>query len=333
MIMQANNIYKDLVGKVRSKSLGQLTGVIGALVLIFLVSCFISGNFLTEYNLTIMARDLAFIGIVAIAQGFLLLLGDIDLSIGAIAGLCGVVTAKLLVDVKMDPLAAMILGLLAGCILGWVNGFLITAFKLNPLVLTIGSSTAFTGLNLAITRGRTITGLPEGTTFLGAGSLLGIPIPIIFLLGVFLIALFLTTKTVFGRQLYAIGNNREAAKIVGIKEKNVRITAFMISGVFSGLAGILMSFRLISAQTSIGQSWVMPSIAAAVIGGIATTGGIGSIAGALFGGAIMGVIGNIIVLGGVDAYWQQVFDGVIVIIAIIIDSLSRRVRTKKVKKA
>jgi ribose transport system permease protein len=327
--MQANKIFKDLLGKVRSKGLGQLTGVTGALVLIFIVSCFISENFFTEYNLTIMARDLAFIGIVAIAQGFLLLLGDIDLSIGAIAGLCGVLTAKLLVDVSMDPLLAMIIGLIAGSILGWVNGFLITAFKLNPLVLTIGTSTAFTGLNLAITRGRTITGLPENILFLGAGSFFGIPFPIIFLFGVFIIALFLTTKTVFGRQLYAIGNNREAAKIVGIKEHKVRIIAYMISGVFSGLAGILMSFRLISAQTAIGQSWVMPSIAAAVIGGIATTGGVGSIAGALLGGAIMGVIGNIIVLGGVDAYWQQVFDGSIVVIAIIIDSFSRRVRVKK----
>lgn len=327
--MQAYKIFKDLIGKVKSKGLGQLTGVTGALIIIFTASCFISEHFLTEYNLTIMARDLAFIGIVAIAQGFLLLLGDIDLSIGAIAGLCGVITAKLLVDVNLDPVLAMIIGLLAGSILGWVNGFFITVFKLNPLVLTIGTSTAFTGLNLAITRGRTITGLPEGITFLGSGSLFGIPMPIMFMFGVFVIALFLTTKTVFGRRLYAIGNNREAAKIVGIKEHKVRITAYMISGVFSGLAGILMSFRLISAQTSIGQTWVMPSIAAAVIGGIATTGGIGSIAGALFGGAIMGVIGNIIVLGGVDAYWQQVFDGSIVVIAIIIDSLSRRVRTKK----
>ncbi len=331
--MQVNKIYKDLLQKIRSKNLGQLTGVFGALVIIFVASCFISENFLTEYNLTIMARDLAFIGIVAIAQGFLLLLGDIDLSIGAVAGLCGVVTAKLLVDVNMNPVLAMSLGLLAGSILGWVNGFLTTIFKLNPLVLTIGTSTAFTGLNLAITRGRTITGLPEGITVLGTGMLFGVPIPIIFMLVIFALALFLTTKTVFGRQLYAVGNNREAAKIVGIKENRIRIIAFMISGVFSGLAGILMSFRLISAQTSIGATWVMPSIAAAVIGGIATTGGIGNIAGALLGGAIMGVIGNIIVLGGVDAYWQQVFDGVIVVLAIIIDSLSRNIRMKNMKKS
>lgn len=328
--MGANKIYKDLVEKIRNKGVGQLTGVFMTLVIIFIASCFISEYFFTEYNLTIMARDLAFLGLVAIAQGFVLLLGDIDLSIGAIGGLCGVLTAKLMVDINMDPFLAMGVGLCAGCILGWLNGFLVTLFKLNPLVLTIGTSSVFTGLNLVITRGRTITGLPENITFLGSGTMLGIPIPLIIMLGVFGIAHFVTTKTVFGRRLYAVGDNREAAKIVGIKEHRIRIIAFSISGVISGLAGILMSFRLISAQTSIGQTWVMPSIAAAVIGGIATTGGIGSIIGALIGGAIMGVIGNIIVLAGVDAYWQQVFNGAIVVLAIIIDSFSRRIRTKKV---
>jgi ribose transport system permease protein len=308
--------------------MGQLTGVIGALLLIFIASCFISKNFLTEYNLTIMARDLAFIGIVAVAQGLLLLLGDIDISIGSIAGLCAVVTARLLVDVHLNPALAMIAGLVAGGLLGCVNGLLITTFKLNSLVLTIGTQTAFAGINLVITKGRTIVGLAENVTFLGSGSLFGVPIPTLFMIGVFLIALFLTTKTVFGRQLYAIGNSREAAKIVGIKEQKVRVTAYAIAGTFSGLAGILMAFRLISAQTSIGQTWVLPSIAAPVIGGIATTGGIGSIAGALLGGAIMGVIGNIIVLGGVDVYWQQVFNGFIVVVAITIDSLSRRLGKK-----
>jgi len=320
--------FRKLAGAARGLRLGKLTGVLGAFVIIFGASCFISENFLTSYNLAIMARDLAFIGIVAIAQGLLLLLGDIDISIGAIAGLCAVVCAKLLVDYHMNPVLAMGVGVAAGALLGCINGLLITGFNLNSLVLTIGTQTAFTGLNLLVTRGRTIVGLPENVTFLGAGSLVGVPIPVFFMIGVFIIALFVTTKTVFGRKLYAVGNSREAAKIVGIKENNVRITAYAIAGTFSGLAGILMAFRLISAQTAIGQTWVLPSIAAPVIGGIATTGGIGTISGALIGGAIMGVIGNIIVLGGVDVYWQQVFNGVIVVLAITIDSLTRRIGKK-----
>ena len=325
----ATSMLRRVTTSIRGKKSGQLTGVIGAFALIFIASCFISPNFLTGYNLTIMARDLAFIGIVAIAQGLLLLLGDIDVSIGAIAGLCAVVTAKLLVDYTMNPVLAMAVGLAAGALLGCINGLLITAFNLNSLVLTIGTQTAFTGLNLLVTRGRTITGLKENVTFLGAGSLFEIPMPVYFLVGVFAIALFIATKTVLGRQLYAIGNSHEAARIVGIKEQKVRVIAYSLAGVFAGLAGILMGFRLLSAQTAIGQTWVLPSIAAPVIGGIATTGGIGSIAGALFGGAIMGVIGNIIVLGGVDVYWQQVFNGVIVVLAITLDSLSRRFGRRK----
>ena len=317
---------KATVGK---KKMGQLTGVIGAFLLIFIAACFISRNFLTGYNLTIMTRDLAFVGIVATAQGLLLLLGDIDVSVGAIAGLCGVVCAKLLVDYNMDPVLAMAAGLGAGAILGCVNGLLITTFNLNPLVVTIGTLNAFTGLNLLVTRGKTIVGLPENVTFLGAGTFFAIPLPAYFLVGVFLIALFLMMKTVYGRKLYAVGNSREAAKIVGIKEQRIRVVAYSLAGTFAGLAGILMSFRLLSAQTAIGQAWVLPSIAAPVIGGIATTGGIGSIAGALIGAAIMVVIGNIIVLGGVNVYLQQVFNGAIVVLAITIDSLSRRFGDRK----
>ena len=251
------------------------------------------------------------------------------MSIGAIAGLCGVVCAKLLVDYGMNPALAMIIGVGSGAFIGCINGLLITFFNLNSLVVTIGTSTAFTGLNLLITRGKTIVGLPENVTLLGSGSLFEIPLPIYFLVGVFIIAMFLTMKTVFGRQLYAIGNSREAARIVGINEQKVRVIAFALAGTFAGLAGILMAFRLLSAQTAIGQTWVLPSIAAPVIGGIATTGGIGSIAGALIGAAIMGVIGNIIVLGGVNVYWQQVFNGVIVVLAITFDSLSRRIGKRK----
>lgn len=314
----------DSIKKLYKKG-GSLTGVFGALVLIFIASSLISKNFLTGYNLTIMARDLAFIGIVSIGQGLLLLMGDIDLSIGAIAGLSGIVTAKLMVDFGVNPFLAVVIGLLSGALCGAINGFLITGFNLNPLVLTIGTQTAFTGISLVVTKGRTITGLAKSTTILGAGSWLHVPIPVYFLIAVFLIALFLTRSTVFGRNLYAIGNSMETAKIVGIKAKNIRIIAYSITGAFSALAGILMVFRMISAQTTVGQVWVLPSIAAPVIGGIATTGGIGSIGGALIGGAIMGVIGNIIVLGGVNVYWQQVLNGVIVILAITLDALLRRI--------
>ncbi len=302
---------------------GQLTGLIAGLLVIVGVASLISSQFLTGYNLTIMSRELAFVGIVATAQGLLLLLGDIDVSIGAIAGLCGIVCSKLLVDYGFDPIAAIAISLLVGAGAGTINGLIITAFNLNSLVVTIGTLSVFSGINLLVTQGKTIVGLPPSVTYLGSGSAFGLPLPVYFMLGVFLIVLFLTTKTVYGRQVYAVGNSREAAKIVGIKEKRVRVIAYAIAGSLAGLAGMLMCFRLMSAQTAIGQSWLLPSIAAPVIGGIATTGGIGSIWGALIGSAIMVVIGNIIVLGGVNVYMQQIVTGLIVVVAVAADALMR----------
>ncbi|MBA7472255.1 Fructose import permease protein FrcC [subsurface metagenome] len=303
---------------------GQLTGVLLAFVFMFIASSLISPYFLTGYNLTIMSRELAFVGIVAIAQGLLLLMGYIDISIGSIAGLSGVLTAKALSEYGLNPLVAVLIGLTAGAICGVVNGFLITTFNLNPLVLTIGTSTVFVGINLLITKGRTITGLPEITTLIGGGSVFSIPIPNFFMIGVFLIALFLTTRTVFGRNVYAIGDSIEAAKLVGIKINKIIIITYASSSVFASLAGILMVFRLISAQTTVGQTWLLPSIAAPVIGGIATTGGVGSIAGALVGAAILVLIGNIVILGGVNVYWQQIINGAVIISAIIMDALIRK---------
>ncbi|MFC4171411.1 ABC transporter permease [Microvirga sp. GCM10011540] len=311
-------------GGLRIRGRSQLSGVVGALLLIVGAAALISPNFLTAYNLTIMSRELAFIGIVATAQGLLLLLGDIDVSIGAIAGLAGIICAKLIVDFGFNPAVAIWAGLAAGAAAGALNGLIITSFNLNSLVVTIGTLSVFSGLNLLITKGRTIVGLPESVTFLGTGTLFEVPIPVYIMLGIFAVILFLTTKTVYGRQLYAVGNSREAAKIIGIKEQKIRVTAYAAAGTLAGLAGMLMCFRLLSAQTAIGQSWLLPSIAAPVIGGIATTGGIGSIWGALVGSAIMVVIGNIIVLGGVNVYLQQIVTGLIVVAAVAMDAAMRR---------
>jgi ribose transport system permease protein len=189
--------------------------------------------------------------------------------------------------------------------------------------VTIGTLSVFSGLNLLITQGLTVVGLPDSVTFLGSGSLWGVPMPVYFMFAAFLVILFLTTRTVYGRQVYAVGSSREAARIVGIRQKRVRVAAYAVAGALAGLAGMLMCFRLGSAQAAIGQSWLLPSIAAPVIGGIATTGGIGTIWGALIGSAIMVVIGNIIVLGGVNVYMQQIVLGLIVVVAVAVDAMLR----------
>jgi ribose transport system permease protein len=308
----------------------QTAGVFGVLIVIMIASSLISNKFLTAYNIQILVRSLAFSALVALGQGLMLLLGDIDLSVGSIAGLCGVIVFKLGAEMGVNPYVAILIGLVCGIILGLTNGFLITTFKLNPLVLTIGTQTAFRGINMVITKGKTIIGFPKEVAFLGQGSIFNevLPIPAIILMVIFIMMFFLTQKTTFGRNVYAVGNSQETAKMVGIKTDQVRIISYGICGFLASVAGILMCMRLASAMAAIGEVWVMPSIAAPVIGGIATTGGIGSISGALVGGGIIAVVQNIIVLGNVNLYWQQVINGCIVIVAIVIDSVARKFRSK-----
>jgi ribose transport system permease protein len=324
--MKASNGIVSRIGDVFRKS--QLAGVFAVLVVIIIASSFISNKFLTVYNIQIMVRSLAFTCLIALGQGLLLLLGDIDLSVGAIAGLCGVIFGKLAAEMGINPYLSIVAALVGGILFGSINGFLITTFKLNPIVLTIGTQTAYRGLNLVITKGRTVTGFPKSVTFLGEGSLFHIPWPTVILIFVFIFMYFMTRRTTFGRNVYAVGNSMETAKMVGIKAGRIRVISYGICGLLAGIAGVLMSMRLASAQASIGEIWVLPSIAAPVIGGIATTGGVGSVTGGLIGGAIMGVVSNIIVLGNVNLYWQQILNGSIVVLAIILDSFTQKLRTK-----
>lgn len=313
---------KEKIKKLFQES--EIAGILSILIVVGLISSFLSGRFLTPYNISIIVYDLSFLGMVAIAQGSLLLMGDIDISIGAIAGLSSVVTAILMINLGFNPVLTIIIGVALGGLLGAVNGGLITTFSLNPIVLTIGTQSAYRGINLVITEGNNITGFPSYIRHLGGGKVFGVPTPALFLIGILALFYFLTKKTTLGRRIYALGDNREAAKIVGVQVQKLRVIVYSLAGAVAGIAGILSSFRLAAAQSSIGGTWLLPSIAAPVIGGVAIKGGIGNIGGAVIGAALMAVIGNIIVLSGVGAFWQQVVNGVIIVLAIVIDSLTKK---------
>ena len=301
-----------------------LAGVFVALVVIFAISALVSPYFLSGYNMSVIARGLAFVGLVTIAQSSLMILGELDLSLGTIGGLCGVVSGMLMVQAGLPWGMALVLALALGMALGFLNGFLVTTLGLHSLVLTIGTAGIYGGAILVLTKGVAITGIPQGIQFLGRGDVFGLPVPFLIMLVVLVVALFLTMKTSMGRYMYAIGNNAAAARMLGIRVDRIRILVFTFAGMLSALAGLLMVARLGTAQPSIGQTWVLAPIAAAVIGGVATTGGVGSPLGAIFGACIIAIIENIIVLFGVSPYWQGVVSGAIVVIAISFDAISRR---------
>ncbi|TKI04695.1 ABC transporter permease [Martelella alba] len=301
-----------------------MAGVLIALVIIFALSSLISPYFLTPYNMSVVARTLAFIGMITVGQSMLLILGELDLSLGVIGGLCGVTAGIFMVNLGIHPALACLLALALGAGLGLINGLLVTKLRLHSLVLTIGTAGIFGGANLVLTKGVAITGIPASIQYLGRGDVLGLPLPFIIMAAILAIATFITLKTPFGRYMYAIGNNGAAARMLGIKVDRVRILVFTFAGFLAALAGILMVARLGTAQPSIGESWVLPPIAASVIGGVATTGGVGNPVGAIVGASIIGIIENIIVLFGVSPYWQGIVSGVLVVVAISFDAISRR---------
>lgn len=321
----SNNKIQILLEITREKLFkNQLAGMMGVLIFIIIIAQILTkGNFISSYNITIIIRSMAFIGLVAIGQSLVLLLGELDLSVGSIAGLSAVIGGILMVDFGINPFLSFFLSVLFGALLGFFNGMIITSLNLNALVVTIGMAGIYKGINLVVTKGSAITGIPESILIIGQGKVFGVPFPFIILIIVLIIISIIIQKTTLGRYIYAIGSSREAAEILGIKVKVIRVSTFMITGALASLAGMIMVTRLGSSQPAIGEIWVLPSLAAPVIGGVALTGGIGHPVGAIIGVAIIGIIENIIVLLGISPYWQTVVSGSVVVLAVSIDSISR----------
>ncbi|MCI6237654.1 MAG: ABC transporter permease [Lachnospiraceae bacterium] len=309
-----------------------MTAICGVLVAMIIVASIGSPYFLDTYNLQSLMRDVATVGMIGIAQSLLLLVGELDLSVGKIATLCGILAGMMMVDAKINPWIALMIGLLLGLLFGFVNGMIITKLRLNSMVATIGMQGVYGGINLVLTKGKAITNIPENITVLGKGNIGPIPVPFVFCLIVLVVILFLVYKTKTGRYIYAVGNSREAAKILGIRVDRIRVMIYSIVGMISALAGLLYVCRLGSAQSTLGESWPMNSIAASVIGGVSLNGGIGNPAGALIGAAIISIISNMIVLFGVNAYWQQAVSGVVVVLAISFSSITEIIRENRQRK-
>lgn len=309
-----------------------MTAIGAVLVIMILIASVTSPYFLDIYNLQSLIRDLAFIGMIGTAQSLLLLIGELDLSVGKIASLCGILSGMMMVNWGWNPWLSLLLALICGLIFGAINGVIVSKLRLNSMVATIGMQGVYGGVNLVLTKGKAITGIPENIYFLGKGSIGPIPMPFIFCLIVLVIVLFIVKKTKTGRYIYAIGNSKEAARILGINVDKIRILIYSIVGFISALAGILYVARLGSSQSAIGENWPMNSIASSVIGGVALTGGIGNPAGALIGAAIISIIQNMIVLYGVNVYWQSAVSGFVVVIAISFSSISEILRERKQKR-
>ena len=294
-------------------------------IIVTIIAQLITHNFYTVYNITTLLRTASFTLLVGFAQTFVLLLGGIDLSIAATSGLSSMIFASFLTKTAINPYLAIVLSLLCGIGFGLANGLLIVSMNLTPFIVTLATSSIMTGLIYLFTKGFALTGIPEAVTVIGQGSLANVlPWPFVIAMVLAIILIFVLRRTSFGRHIYAVGGNRTAATVVGIRTKRIEVACYTIAGGISSLAGILMVMRMGSYQASIGSGWTMPSITAAVLGGTAMTGGDGGIGGTICGGLLMAVITYTISLTGIDSYWNEVVTGIVVLIAVYADAFRRR---------
>ncbi|MBN1834315.1 MAG: ABC transporter permease [Spirochaetales bacterium] len=300
----------------------ELALLIVFLTIIALVAAVIP-RFRTVYNLLSVVRQFSIITYVSLGETVVLICGGFDLSVGSIAGLAGIFAAHMMVTLGWPVWLSVVIGVLIGVVCGFINGVLISKVKIQPLITTLATSWIYTGIILVTTKGWPVANLPESFDILGQGYLLGIPLPIIWLVLLSVLAWLFLSQTHFGRFIYATGGNEKAARLSGLNVDRIRIMAFTICGALAAFAGVVLASRMGSAQANAGVEWPLPAIAAAVIGGVSLAGGKGTVYGVLIGAALLGVINNILVLLHISAYWQSLISGFIVLAAVSIDAVRK----------
>ena len=315
--------------KNRYAALSKLSGNTGLIVkkyaplmiLIGLVILFsvISPKFLTPFNLTILVRQVSFSAISAVGIMFVMIGGGIDLSIGSQIVLTNIVLAILMVDYKIPPLVAIPTILLLGTALGALNGFLSIKLKIHPLIITLGTASIFKGMGFIVAQSRNIMGFPDSFRWFGQGYVGPIPVPIGIMVIVALIGSFILTKTYFGRYVFALGGNEEAARLAGVNVNGMKVILFAMCGFISGITSVLLLSRVFAGQTSTGQGTEFDCLTAALLGGVSFKGGEGTVFGLMTGILIIGVLNNAMQLASFPDFSQNVVKGAVLLIAVGFD--------------
>jgi ribose/xylose/arabinose/galactoside ABC-type transport system permease subunit len=297
---------------------GRQFGTLAGLIALSIVLWILTPHFLTVSNLLNVAQQTTIVAIIAVGMTFVIITAGIDLSVGSVLAFAGVVMASLL-QKGVPLIIALLAGLGAGLFCGVVNGLLITIGKLPPFIATLGMMSVARGAALVYTAGRPISGFSDGFRRLAVGELFHIPVPVLMMIAVYLIAHFILTKTKLGRYTYAIGGNEEAAILSGVNVRVYKTLVYGLCGMLSGLAAILLTARLNSAQPIAGMMYELDAIAATVIGGTSLTGGEGKIFGTLIGALIIGVLRNGLNLLDISSFVQQIVIGTVIIVAVLFD--------------
>jgi ribose transport system permease protein len=309
------NILNSNFIKFRSLLKSEL-GLVFILISLIIIFSIFSEYFLTSRNLLNITRQISINLIVAIGMTFVIISGEIDLSVGSIAALAGVATGWVIVSTSSIFLGIMA-GIFVGVLIGLLNGVLTVYGKVQSFIVTLAMLGLARGLALVWTDGKPISGLPSNFSILGAGYVGIIPVSTIVAIFIFVITFIIFSRTKHGIYIRSIGANREAARLSAIPVKQYRIIAFLLSGLLSAIGGIIITSRLISAQPTAAVGMELNVIAAVILGGASLSGGIGTITGTLLGSIIIGVINNGMNLIGISAFFQQIVKGIIILVAVL----------------
>lgn len=300
-------------------------GILVALCVVVTILSIISPAFLELTNILNVLRQISINGFLAIGVTFVILTGGIDLSVGSMVAFASVVSASIARIPEYPTIIAILAGIIAGLVLGIINGVVIAKWNIAPFIVTLGMMSSARGLTFVYSDGRPIPGLSDEFMEFASGYILGIPIPVILLLLVFVVASILLYWTRFGRYVYAVGGNELSAIISGLKVKKIKVLVYAISGFMSGLAGVVLTSRVTSGLPQAGQSYELDAIAAVVIGGTSLSGGKGKLWGTVVGFLLIGIINNGLDLLNVSSFYQLIVKGLIIVIAVLIDSESNKV--------
>lgn len=315
-----NFLANLLGGEGRAWRMIRESGILGALILLVIVGAVISPHFLKTTNLINVIRQIAIAGIIGLGMTFVILTAGIDLSVGSIVGFVAVISASML-RAGVPWFIVIPVGLIAGGALGALNGFGITKGNLQPFIMTLGMLVIARGVTMTYSQGQPISigDAAESFSWLGAGDFLGIPVPVWILLTVAVLSGLTLTYTPFGRHVYAVGDNTEAARLSGINTNLITFGVYVISGTLAALSALILVSRLTTGEPLQGTGFELDAIAIVVIGGTSLFGGEGGVRGTIIGAAIVAVLANLLNLVGVSPFSQQIVKGLIIIGAVLLE--------------
>lgn len=293
------------------------------LILMCIVLTVASDKFLTVTNLMTIIKQISIQSIVAIGMTMIIISGNIDLSVGSLVALCSV-SGAMIMNKGLPMIAAVIASVIIGGFVGFITGGVTAKLKLHSFLVTLSLMTALRGLAQTMTNGRPVAGLPSEFGKIASASIGPVPLLVIYMIVLYAIFMYMMKYTAFGRSIYAVGSNQESARLSGINIEMVKTMVFVISGALCGIAGVLLTAKVRSGDPTCANAWEMDTIAGAIIGGTDMNGGEGKLGGTIIGLLFVGILANGMVLLGVSAYMQSVIKGLVIFMAVIINSIQKR---------